>query len=196
MTPPSKPNAICGECKKGVAKKAKNELPTVFDYSIPKWESSDGENKMTPACTKEENEAWAKSMALLFGTKDKDNMLASLGHITAVVGHKDNFAINGVMAQLKAIDPADELEGMLAIQMVGIHYLSMTMMGRAVNDDQPSDVVQDQVNRITKLTRTFIAQLEALNKHRGKGQQKMTVEHVYVGDGGQAVIGNVGGGRE
>jgi hypothetical protein len=34
--------------------------------------------------------------------------------------------------------------------------------------------------------------LEALNRHRGKGQQKVTVEHVHVHSGGQAVIGMVG----
>jgi hypothetical protein len=36
--------------------------------------------------------------------------------------------------------------------------------------------------------------LEALNRHRGKGQQKVTVEHVYVHKGGQAIGGNVEGG--
>ena len=34
--------------------------------------------------------------------------------------------------------------------------------------------------------------LEALNRHRGKGQQKVTVEHVHVHSGGQAVVGVVG----
>jgi hypothetical protein len=33
--------------------------------------------------------------------------------------------------------------------------------------------------------------LEALNRHRGKGQQKMTVEHVHVHSGGQAIVGTV-----
>jgi hypothetical protein len=33
--------------------------------------------------------------------------------------------------------------------------------------------------------------LEALNRHRGKGQQKVTVEHVHVHAGGQAVVGTV-----
>lgn len=31
--------------------------------------------------------------------------------------------------------------------------------------------------------------LEALNRHRGKGQQKVAVEHVHVHAGGQAVVG-------
>ena len=38
--------------------------------------------------------------------------------------------------------------------------------------------------------------LEALNRHRGKGHQKVTVEHVHVHQGGQAIVGSVetGGG--
>ncbi len=37
--------------------------------------------------------------------------------------------------------------------------------------------------------------MEALNRHRGKGQQKMTVEHVHVYEGGQAVVGQVNQGE-
>ena len=34
-------------------------------------------------------------------------------------------------------------------------------------------------------------QLEALQRYRGKGQQKVTVEHVNVNAGGQAIVGTV-----
>jgi hypothetical protein len=33
--------------------------------------------------------------------------------------------------------------------------------------------------------------LDALNRYRGKGQQKVTVEHVHVHAGGQAVVGTI-----
>ena len=46
-------------------------------------------------------------------------------------------------------------------------------------------------NSANKLTRTYTMQMEALNRYRGKGQQKMTVEHVHINSGGQAIIGNV-----
>ena len=39
-----------------------------------------------------------------------------------------------------------------------------------------------------KLSRTFAMLLDALNRHRGKRQQKITVEHVHVHSGGQAVV--------
>jgi hypothetical protein len=34
-------------------------------------------------------------------------------------------------------------------------------------------------------------QVEALKNYRSKGEQKMTVQHVHVAEGGQAIVGNV-----
>jgi hypothetical protein len=42
-----------------------------------------------------------------------------------------------------------------------------------------------------KLARTFTAQLEALKRYRTGGEQKVTVQHVSVSEGGQAIVGNV-----
>lgn len=42
-----------------------------------------------------------------------------------------------------------------------------------------------------KLMNPYTQQLATFNKHRGKGQQKVTVEHVNVHAGGQAIVGNV-----
>jgi hypothetical protein len=47
------------------------------------------------------------------------------------------------------------------------------------------------VNNATKLTRAFTQAIEVLNRYRGKGQQKVTVEHVTVNAGGQAIVGMV-----
>ena len=50
---------------------------------------------------------------------------------------------------------------------------------------------RESLSQATKLSRTWATLLEALNRHRGKGQQKVTVEHVHVHAGGQAVVGMV-----
>ena len=42
-----------------------------------------------------------------------------------------------------------------------------------------------------KLSRTYATLLEALNRHRGKGLQKIVVERVAVQAGGQAIVGAV-----
>jgi hypothetical protein len=44
---------------------------------------------------------------------------------------------------------------------------------------------------VTKLARTYTAQTEALERYRTGGEQKVTVQHVSVSEGGQAIVGNV-----
>jgi hypothetical protein len=118
------------------------------------------------------------------------NLVNQLISVSAGTDEPNVDAMNGAIAALAGIGPKDEIEGMLAAQMVATHRLAMEFMARAARGDA-IDVVSMNVERATKLTRTFAAQMEALNRYRGKGQQKVTVEHVTVNHGGQAVIGNV-----
>jgi hypothetical protein len=94
------------------------------------------------------------------------------------------------------IAPQDELEGMLAAQLVACHNASMECYRRAMIGEQSFDGRRENLSQANKLSRTFSTLLEALNRHRGKGAQKVTVEHVHVHEGGQAVVGIVttGGG--
>ena len=52
---------------------------------------------------------------------------------------------------------------------------------------------RENLSQANKLSRTYTTLLEALNRHRGKGQQKVTVEHVHVHQGGRAIVGDVQG---
>jgi hypothetical protein len=100
---------------------------------------------------------------------------------------------------LIGIGPRDELEGMLAAQMVALHNASMECLRRAMLGEQTFEGRRENLNQANKLSRTYATLLEALNRHRGKGQQKVTVEHVHVHPGGQAIVGSVthqGGGGE
>ena len=50
--------------------------------------------------------------------------------------------------------------------------------------------MRDQQERaLNRLTRTYAAQVEALKRHRSKGEQRVYVERVTVNEGGQAVVG-------
>ena len=102
------------------------------------------------------------------------------------------------LAAMQGIEPGDVLEDMAAAQLVAAHHAAMQAYGRAANPDQPFAVWRESLNQANRLSRTYAAMLEALNRHRGKGsQQKVTVEHVTVNEGGQAVVGAVerSGGR-
>ena len=97
---------------------------------------------------------------------------------------------SAALATLVSIAPKDEIEGMLAAQMVAAHAASMECYRRA--SEQSHEGRQSNLSHAGKLSRTYVQLLEALNRHRGKGtQQKVTVEHVHVHAGGQAVVGAV-----
>jgi hypothetical protein len=98
--------------------------------------------------------------------------------------------INDTLAAVTGVGARDEIEGMLAIQMVATHLAAI----RALRRLSGSETVAQQDsngNLAVKLLRTFSMQLEALHRYRGKGQQKVTVEHVHVNAGGQAIVGTV-----
>ena len=103
--------------------------------------------------------------------------------------------INGALAAISGIGAQDEIEGMLATQMVATHIAATTVLGRLKGSET---VLQQDSNGnlAVKLLRTFTMQVEALQRYRSKGQQKIVVEHVDVHAGGQAIVGTVnpGGG--
>jgi hypothetical protein len=49
----------------------------------------------------------------------------------------------------------------------------------------------ERLECLQQARQTFTAQVEALKRYRSGGEQKMTVQHVHVAEGGQAIVGNV-----
>ena len=131
----------------------------------------------------------AKGLFLeIFGTANHQLVRSLLGQ---VFGTTPDTKMAGALAALRGIGPRDELEGLLAVQMVGVHNLAMEFMGRAALNGQTVEGVSENVHRATRMLRTFLAQMEALNRHRGKGEQKVIVKHVHVQEGGQAIVGTI-----
>jgi len=127
---------------------------------------------------------------------DWNNVVACQAVNALGVKHSDpetrDKQISAALAGLSGIAPKDELEGMMAAQLVAAHNAAMECYRRAMIDEQNPEARRENLAHAGKLSRTFATLLEALNRHRGKGQQKMTVEHVHVHSGGQAVVGMVG----
>ncbi|WP_069308671.1 hypothetical protein [Porphyrobacter sp. LM 6] len=92
---------------------------------------------------------------------------------------------------LESIKPAEGIETMLAAQMVGAHHAAMECLRRAMIPQQTFESRNANLNQAQRLMALYTQQLTALDRHRGKGQQKITVERVQVAPGGQAVLGNV-----
>jgi hypothetical protein len=106
--------------------------------------------------------------------------------------------IKAALVGLIGIGPKDELEGMMAAQLIAAHSAAMECYRRAMLGEQTFEGRRENLSQANKLSRSFAVLLEALNRHRGKGQQKVTVEHVHVHAGGQAMVGAIatpGGGH-
>jgi hypothetical protein len=99
---------------------------------------------------------------------------------------------SATVAALIGIGPKDEIESMIAAQLLAAHNAAMECYRRAMIGEQTFEGRRENLAQANKLSRTYAALLDALNRHRGKGQQKVTVEHVHVHSGGQAVVGVVG----
>jgi hypothetical protein len=98
--------------------------------------------------------------------------------------------INRALAAVHGIGAKDEVEAMLAVQMVATQGAAVRAL-RLLKNSETVPQQDSNGNLAVKLMRTFTAQVEALQRNRGKGQQKVTVEHVHVHSGGQAVVGVV-----
>jgi hypothetical protein len=99
--------------------------------------------------------------------------------------------VGATLAAMAAMQPQDALEGMVGAQLIAIHHAAMECYRRAAIDGQSFHGWRESLNQASKLSRTFAALSEALDRRRGKGQQRITVEHVHVHAGGQAIVGSV-----
>lgn len=127
------------------------------------------------------------------GTCDPHFMLGIHGQVArmGVHGRKlDETASNFLLSVVRGVQPRDELEAMLSVQMGAIHQATM-MMARRLNHVETIPQQDAAERALNKLARTYASQMEALKRYRTGGQQKVTVEHVTVNEGGQAIVGTV-----
>jgi hypothetical protein len=139
---------------------------------------------------------------------DHPNKAIGYGLLMAALGTTDIDFINGLLRQLapagsqcdqineaelnfmlsiiKGVKPADQVEAMLAAQMAAVHIATMTSARRLAHENtQPQDSAERAFN---KLARTFTTQMDAIKRYR---TGEVTVQHVSVSEGGQAIVGNV-----
>src|SRR5215475_15018737 len=126
---------------------------------------------------------------------DWNNLIANQTCQTLWLKHSDaedkRMLRHAAVDALICIAPRDEFEGMIAGQLIACHNASMECYRRAMLGEQSFEGRRENLSQANKLSRSCAVLLEALNRHRGKGQQKVTVEHVTVNAGGQAIVGSV-----
>jgi len=132
-------------------------------------------------------------MANALGVVDReamDGLLRQLVRASVRGEGPDEVELAFMLSMVKSIKPRDSIEAMLVAQMVSVHVMAMRCAHHLANAE---DIARhDSAARaLGRLARTFPAQIEALNRHRSRGEPAITVQNVSVGEGGKAIVGNV-----
>lgn len=146
-----------------------------------------------------DHSGWLARVESAFGSRGVHFPVSQLSWLLATArlpnGDIDEGKLNALIAAVDGADPADELQAILAVQMVVTHELAMQVLHRAARVDQIPQF-ESAGNMAAKLLKVFAGHLELLAKLKRGGEQTVRVEHVHVHAGGQAIVGNVapGGG--
>ena len=195
MSPPKKPDLNAGKYQ-----------PTAREQAaLAKYQAQTAAEKTPRIKVSHDKKATAISLdhpdeligpALLteaLGTVDGDflnGLLTQLCNASSQDQRPDESAINFLLSVVKGAKPKDQFEVMLAAQIAAIHTATMRFTRRLANVETIEE--QDSAERaLNKLARTYAMQMEALKRYRTGGEQKVTVQHVSVNEGGQAIVGNV-----
>ena len=124
-----------------------------------------------------------------------DDYLSRLGEAVSLTGDekRDTDKLSAAVALVAAVDPQNELEATMALQMVAANEAAQFSFGRSRRAEF-IEHASAYANMGNKAMRSFALHAEAIAKMRRGGEQ--VVRHVHVNDGGQAVIAgtvNTGG---
>ena len=103
-------------------------------------------------------------------------------------GGISDTAMNAALAMIEAAAPENEIE---AIQMACTHTAAMSVLARFGSGGGTDRRVVPLASGAARLMRAYSVQVETLRRLRHGGDQYVRVEHVHIGDGGQAIIGNM-----
>ena len=204
--------------KKSKITKKKSEVATAYESTTQEHEAesaflerrsekipapclkvkSEEEGVITIGVDHSDSKRGSKLLMLALGTTDDSfygSLLEDLAQITAKNDCVDEKALNGMIAIVKGIEPQNEVEAMLGAQMAAVHSATMTCAQRLAQAEH-LDAREIHEKSFNKLARTFVAQMEGLKRFRTGGEQKVTVEHVTVNEGGQAIVGAISNGMD
>jgi hypothetical protein len=142
-----------------------------------------------------ETREWWQRLKNALGTSSSAFVEASLYQLIAAARLPNSgiceIAVNASLAFIEGAKPRDEIECALVIQMSCAHSAAMAVLSRLGEGRGGDRGVAAMASAAARLLRAYATQVEALRRLRNGNSQNVRVEHVYVNEGGQAIIGNV-----
>lgn len=167
--------------------------PQIESTPVKIWKDERGDNKMAI----DPNLSAIDVIRHVTGTKDTEiahNILyTTVIAISAIIDKKEGTADNAdkcfniTLQSLYDFQPKDAVEARLISQAIALYQHGMNRLGKAGRSDHIPHS-EAQVNMAIKLLRVHNETIEALNRYRRGGEQKVTVTHAVVT--GQAIVNN------
>jgi hypothetical protein len=116
---------------------------------------------------------------------------ALLGHWQPKAKSVEEKIITAANA-LAEMKPTNATELMLAGQMLAVNDAVFLFMSQATLDDSSFEKRDFYMERAARLMDIYVQQVDCMMRLKGMtGRQRVTVEHVHVHRGGQAIVGTV-----
>lgn len=128
--------------------------------------------------------SYVSTAMLTLKNPDRVTLDASIDRLE--LAHK-NGVLNMALDTAETIGAKSAAEQMLAHQMAAAHRMGLDLMAEAGNTRDTIEKCR-LINTAAKLMDTYQKAMLTLNRIRTGGQQTVTVQHVQVNDGGQAVV--------
>ena len=141
-----------------------------------------------------DRQIWIDRLKAALGTTSMEFVDATLFQLQAAARLPNSgvseIAVNAALAMIESEQPRGETECAIVIQMACIHSATMAVLGRLSNACGNRNVLA-VATAVGRLSRAFSTLVETLRRLRSGGSQVIRIERVDVGDGGQAIIGNI-----
>lgn len=136
-----------------------------------------------------------KILRLLYGTRTNEAATGIMMTAINALGMACEIHRPFIASMAAEMEPTDAIEAMLVTQMAATH-VAVTAISQKMMDATSPGIREAYERSLTRLSRTFLAQMEAFKKYRAKAQDVVRVERVTVHEGGQAIVGPVTHKRE
>jgi CTP synthase (UTP-ammonia lyase) len=122
----------------------------------------------------------------------KQKILLDLISSTINLNTKDQENIQTIIKCVDALEPRNILEAHLVSQLLALNEAFVSTMATARNAAL-IETREKAMNLALKCQRGYLKALETLTKLKKGNSYTMRIEHLTIKEGGQAIIGQVGG---
>jgi hypothetical protein len=180
--------------KKGLPKEVPVEAPQVESTPLKFWKK-EGDKHLSVSISPHKDGKPAdfiETLKSIIGVKDTElaSQILSDGIIVLKPTCDEKFAYNVVLQTLHDLQPRDPVEARFAVQASALFSHGMANLRKS----ESADLIlhsEHYANKAIKLLRLHNETIEALNRYRRGGEQKVTVTHAVITD--KAIVNNFNG---